>query len=54
MRTGGLSSSPVNLLRKSLEDYAAMRQNGIGGLQALLMKNVTKLPQFVARTSVAH
>jgi glycosyltransferase involved in cell wall biosynthesis len=55
MRTGGLSNlSLFNMLHKSREDYAAMRQNGIGGLQALLLKNVTKLPQFVAKAAAAH
>jgi glycosyltransferase involved in cell wall biosynthesis len=54
MRTGGVSNlSLFNMLHKSREDYAAMRENGIGGLQALLLKNVTKLPQFVARQAVA-
>ncbi len=52
MRTGGMSNmSLLNILHKSREDYAAMRQNGIGGLQTLLLKNVTKLPQFVVRVS---
>jgi glycosyltransferase involved in cell wall biosynthesis len=55
MRMGGMSNSSLfNMLRKSREDYAAMRQNGIGGLQALLLKNVTKLPQFVLRSAPAH
>lgn len=55
MRMGGASNlSLSNLLHKSREDYAAMRQNGIGGLQALLLKNVTKLPQFVTRVAAAH
>jgi glycosyltransferase len=55
MRTGGTSNvSLLNMLRKSREDYAAMRQNGIGGLHALLRKNVTKLPQFVTRVAAAH
>lgn len=50
MRMGGTSNaSLLNVLRKSREDYAAMRQNGMGGLHALLLKNVTKLPQFVVR-----
>lgn len=50
MRMGGTSNASVfNMLRKSREDYAAMRQNGMGGLHALLLKNVTKLPQFVVR-----
>jgi glycosyltransferase involved in cell wall biosynthesis len=55
MRTGGLSGSSLwNLLRKSREDYAAMRQNGIGGLHALVLKNVTKLPQFVLPAAMAR
>jgi glycosyltransferase involved in cell wall biosynthesis len=55
MRLGGVSNvSLFNMLHKSREDYAAMRQNGIGGLQALLLKNVTKLPQFVTRVAAAH
>ncbi|MES3001702.1 MAG: glycosyltransferase family 2 protein [Pseudomonadota bacterium] len=55
MRTGGASNmSLFNILTKSREDYAAMRQNGIGGLQTLLLKNVTKLPQFVVRVAAAH
>jgi glycosyltransferase involved in cell wall biosynthesis len=55
MRLGGMSNmSLFNILRKSREDYAAMRQNGIGGLHALLLKNVTKLPQFVVRAAAVH
>jgi glycosyltransferase len=54
MRTGGMSNRLLNLFMKSREDYAALRENGIGGMQALLLKNVTKLPQFVVKTSVAH
>lgn len=55
MRMGGMSNmSLFNMLHKSREDYAAMRQNGIGGLQALLLKNVTKLPQFVTRATAAY
>jgi glycosyltransferase len=54
MRTGGMSNRLLNLFTKSREDYAALRENGIGGMQALLLKNVTKLPQFVVKTSVAH
>lgn len=54
MRTGGISNLSIcNMLRKSVEDYEAMRQNGIGGLGALLLKNVTKLPQFAGRMAMA-
>ena len=55
MRSGGMSnSSVINMLNKSREDYAALRENGIGGLQTLLLKNVTKLPQFVLRAAPAR
>ena len=55
MRMGGMSNkSLLNMLRKSREDYAAMRQNGIGGLQTLFLKNVMKLPQFVTKAAPAH
>lgn len=48
MRTGGVSNgSLLNIIQKSREDFAALRQNGIGGLQGVLLKNVTKLPQLV-------
>lgn len=50
MRVGGLSNrSMFALLHKSFEDFAALRENGLGAFQALVLKNVTKLPQFVAR-----
>ena len=50
MRLGGISNESVSsMLRMSREDYAAMRINAIGGMQALLRKNLTKLPQFVRR-----
>ena len=54
MRTGGMSNRFLNVLLKSREDYAALRENGIDPMHALLLKNVTKLPQFVAKASVAH
>ncbi|MES2632447.1 MAG: glycosyltransferase family 2 protein [Pseudomonadota bacterium] len=55
MRMGGLSNGSLpNMFRKSREDYRAMRENGIGGFQTLLMKNVTKLPQFMVRPAAAR
>jgi glycosyltransferase len=50
MRSGGMSNQPLNLLRKSREDFAALRENGIGAIHALVLKNVTKLPQFMVKT----
>lgn len=50
MRLGGISNRSLpNLLRKSREDYRALRQNQIDGFSALLLKNLRKLPQFFKR-----
>lgn len=47
MRLGGVSNRSLRkILQKSREDYRALRQNRIGGLGALLLKNLQKLPQF--------
>lgn len=47
MRVGGASNrSLANILRKSVEDYRALRANGVGGLGALAWKNLSKLGQF--------
>lgn len=50
MRTGGASNRSLgNILRKSAEDYRALRSNGVGGVGALAWKNLSKLGQFVVR-----
>lgn len=50
MRVGGASNRSLrNILRKSVEDYRALRANGVGGLSALVWKNLSKLQQFFAR-----
>lgn len=47
MRRGGESNHSVTrILRKSREDYEALRRNGVGGLGALAWKNLSKLGQF--------
>jgi len=47
MRLGGASNRSLgNIIRKSREDYRALKQNGVGGLWALAWKNLSKLPQF--------
>lgn len=47
MRLGGISNrSWRHILRKSTEDYRALRANQIGGLGALAWKNLSKAPQF--------
>jgi glycosyltransferase len=50
MRVGGASNRSLrNIVRKSREDYRALRVNGVGGLGALAWKNLSKLPQFLKR-----
>lgn len=47
MRVGGESNrSLARIMRKSREDYRALRKNGVGGVAALAWKNLSKLPQF--------
>lgn len=47
MRMGGASNRSLRaVLNKSREDLIALRQNGVGGVVALLCKNARKLPQF--------
>lgn len=48
MRLGGASNrSLAQILRKSHEDYIALRRNRVGGMGALLWKNLSKLEQFL-------
>jgi glycosyltransferase len=48
MRTGGKSNRSLkNLIIKSSEDYKAWKINGLdGGLYTILLKNLSKIPQF--------
>lgn len=48
MRVGGVSNRNIgNLLRKSYEDWQALRKNAVGGVWTLVRKNLSKLPQFL-------
>jgi glycosyltransferase len=51
MRLGGVSNrSLLNIMRKSYEDYKAWKVNNLnGGLYAILLKNISKIPQFFRR-----
>lgn len=50
MRVGGASNRSLrNIVRKSSEDLRALRSNRIGGVGALIWKNLSKLPQFLGR-----
>ncbi|WP_444677791.1 glycosyltransferase family 2 protein [Halomonas sp. E19] len=48
MRVGGASNGSLKqILNKSREDIAVMRNNGINPIVALPCKNLSKLPQFI-------
>lgn len=48
MRVGGASNRSLsNIIRKSREDYAALRSAEIGGMRTLLWKNFSKAGQFL-------
>jgi len=51
MRVGGVSNRSLkNLVQKSAEDYKAMKSNGLSFPPgALLMKNLSKIPQFMSK-----
>lgn len=50
MRLGGESNRDFGRLkRKSLEDYRAIRRNGVGGPMTLAIKNLSKLGQFLPK-----
>jgi hypothetical protein len=47
MRVGGESNrSLARIIRKSREDYRALRNNGVGGFGTLALKNLSKVMQF--------
>ncbi|WP_419535981.1 glycosyltransferase family 2 protein [Endozoicomonas sp.] len=50
MRVGGISNRSLgNMLLKSQEDYQVIKHHNIGGINTLLMKNFSKIPQFFSR-----
>jgi glycosyltransferase len=50
MRIGGQSNRSIkNIVQKSVEDYRALQKNRIGGIMTLLIKNASKLGQFIKR-----
>lgn len=47
MRTGGVSNqSPQSIFKKTKEDYRAIKNNKVGGISTLALKNLRKIPQF--------
>jgi len=50
MRVGGVSNRSLrHIVRKSREDYRAIRRNDIGGLSTLMLKNFSKIGQFIVK-----
>ena len=47
MRVGGASNRSLkNIIKKSKEDYRAIKSNNIGDFLTLIRKNTSKLKQF--------
>lgn len=50
MRVGGESNRSLGrIVRKSREDYRALKRNNVGGIGALAQKNMSKIKQFRLR-----
>jgi glycosyltransferase len=50
MRVGGVSNNSVkNILQKTKEDFQAIKENNIGGFGTILLKNITKIKQFIPK-----
>lgn len=50
MRLGGVSNRNIKqMLRKSFEDYKAIKNNHVGGIFTVLNKNFSKLAQFILK-----
>ena len=50
MRVGGESNKSLkNIILKSGEDLRALRKNGVGGFGSLLIKNISKIGQFIMK-----
>lgn len=53
MRVGGASNRNIkNIIQKSREDINALRKNNIGGIHTILVKNLSKIPQFLIRSNL--
>jgi glycosyltransferase len=49
MRVGGASNRSFNkIIKKSKEDYWVIRKNKIGGIFTLILKNTSKIKQFIS------
>lgn len=51
MRIGGASNRSLkNIIQKSKEDIKALKNNDIGGLHTIILKNLIKIPQFFKKS----
>lgn len=54
MRVGGESNKSLkNIMLKSQEDLKALKKNNIGGIPTLVVKNLSKIVQFIQKTRVS-
>jgi glycosyltransferase len=50
MRVGGASNRSLkNIIRKSKEDYQAIKDNSFGSVFTLVFKNLRKVTQFIVK-----
>ena len=50
MRVGGASNGSFkNIMQKTKEDFKAIKKNNIGGFGTILLKNITKIKQFIPK-----
>lgn len=50
MRIGGVSNKSFkNIIQKTKEDFKAIKANNIGGFGTVLLKNITKIKQFIPK-----
>ncbi|MDD5202062.1 MAG: glycosyltransferase family 2 protein [Sulfurimonas sp.] len=51
MRVGGESNKSIkNIVRKSREDLKALKKNSVGGFGSLIVKNLSKIGQFLRKS----
>ena len=51
MRVGGASNRSLkNIIQKSREDIKALNNNNIGGIHTIILKNLSKIPQFLKKS----
>jgi len=50
MRNGGVSNRSIrNIIQKTKEDYLALKENNVGSIFTVILKNILKVSQFFSR-----